>query len=75
MRQPSTVKLLLLGRLGDGTNKNVFLEGGEIQPPGDDAGAARRGGEAVDRFRRPADRQVMVAASPATPCRQTSGWL
>ena len=49
-----------LQRLGDGTGKNIFLDAGEIEPPGDDAGATRGGSEIRDRFGRAADRQAMV---------------
>ena len=34
-----------LRRLGDGADENVLLDAGEIQLPGDDAGATRRPGK------------------------------
>ena len=61
MRQPAIVSCRSLGRLRRGQVEHVLLEAGDIEPPGDDPGAARRRGEVADRRAGPADRQMVVA--------------
>jgi hypothetical protein len=49
-------------RLRDRADKNVFLDGGEIELPRRNAGSPRRRGKLFQILRRPADRQVIAAA-------------